>query len=297
MSLYELLEPSGVGGDRPPVLVLALDGWIDAGFGAIGARRALLSGLETTTLATFDADRLLDFRARRPTMHLVNGEVASLAWAGIELRGGVDAGGTPVLVLVGAEPDHAWQGFCAAIAELGRRFGVRLVVGLGAYPTAVPHTRPPRLAVAASTPEVVADRPYLRATIDVPAGVQAAVEKACADVGIPAVGLWVQVPHYVATMEYPAASACLLDGLADLAGLRVGGGMLEAEADGLRRRLDQLVAANPEHAAMVSRLEEQYDAETEAAEASDQGLAGTRLPTADELAAEVERFLREQGTT
>jgi hypothetical protein len=297
VSLYELVEPTGIGGDSAPVLVLALDGWIDAGLAAARARRTLLNGIDTVTVATFDADRLLDFRARRPTMHLVNGEVASLAWPGIDLLGGADPEGASVLVLVGAEPDHAWQGFCGAVADLARRFDVRLVAGLGAYPTTVPHTRPPRLAVAASTPEVVADRPYLRATIDVPAGVQAAVERTCADAGIPAVGLWVQVPHYVATMEYPAASALLLEGLAELTGLEIGIGTLDAEADGLRRRLDQLVAANPEHATMVHRLEEQYDAETEAAEANDQGLSGTRLPTADELAAEVERFLREQGPT
>ncbi|MGH9245120.1 MAG: proteasome assembly chaperone family protein [Acidimicrobiales bacterium] len=291
--LYELRE-------RPvlaePVLVLALEGWIDAGFGAATARRALLNLVDTTEVATFDTDRLLDFRARRPTMHLVAGEVSAMKWPTIELRAGRDMAGTSLLFLTGAEPDHAWHAFCAAMVELVARFEVRSVIGLGAYPTAVPHTRPSRLAVSTSSPSLTDGRGYLRATIDVPAGVQTAVEKACSEAGVPAAGLWAQVPHYVATMPYPGAAATLVDGLAELADVKADASALHAEAVAMRERLDELVAANPEHVTMVRQLEEQYDAEADAG--IDQGgLAGGRLPTADELAAEVERFLREQGGT
>jgi proteasome assembly chaperone (PAC2) family protein len=284
--------------ERPPssepVLVLALDGWIDAGFGAAVARRALLDANPTTAMATFDTDRLLDFRARRPTMRLTDGEVTSLTWPTIELRASLDVTDSPLVFLVGAEPDHAWGAFCAAVVDLAQVLGVRLVVGLGAYPTTVPHTRPSRLAASLSTPEVGAGRGYLLASIEVPAGIQAALEKACADDGIPSIGLWSQVPHYVVSMEYPAAAAALVDGLADIAGIELDASGLRDEAAALRSRLDELVAANPEHAAMVRRLEEQYDAEA-LGPADQGGLTGSRLPTADELAAEVERFLREQG--
>jgi proteasome assembly chaperone (PAC2) family protein len=281
-----------------PVLVLALDGWIDAGFGAAVARRALLDAAGPTTLiATFDRDRLLDFRARRPTMHIEVGQVTSLSWPSIELRAAVDPSQPsqpPVLYLVGAEPDHAWGAFCDAVVDLAGQLGVRIVVGLGAYPTPVPHTRPSRLAATLSTPELADGRSYLLASIDVPAGVQTALEQACAEAGIPAIGLWAQVPHYVVSMEYPGAAAALIDGLADLTGVRIDVAPLLDEAATLRQRLDELVQANPEHLTMVRRLEEQYDAE---AAAPDEGLAGGRLPTADELVAEVERFLREQGGT
>jgi PAC2 family len=277
-----------------PVLVLALDGWIDAGFGAAVARRALLeSAGETELVASFDGDRLLDFRARRPTMHIELGEVTSLSWPSIELRAPVEPSEPAALYLVGAEPDHAWGAFCAAVAELAEDLGVRLVVGLGAYPTPVPHTRPSRLAATMSTTELGDGRGYLLASIDVPAGVQTAIEKACAEAGIPSIGLWAQVPHYVVSMEYPEAAAALVDGLADLTGLALDAAPLRDEAALLRQRLDELVKANPEHLTMVRRLEEQYDAE--AVMPLDQGLAGGRLPTADELVAEVERFLREQG--
>jgi proteasome assembly chaperone (PAC2) family protein len=277
-----------------PVLVLALDGWIDAGFGAAVARRTLLEAAgDTSLVASFDRDRLLDFRARRPTMHIDVGEVTSLSWPSIDLLAPTDESQGHVLYLVGAEPDHAWGAFCEAVVELAAALGVRLVVGLGAYPTPVPHTRPARLAATLSTPELGDGRDYLLASIDVPAGVQAAIEKACAEADIPAIGLWAQVPHYVVSMEYPAAAVALLDGLADIAGLPIDVGSLRDDAASLRQRLDELVKANPEHVTMVSRLEEQFDAE--AGTSSGQGLSGGRLPTGDELVAEVERFLREQG--
>ena len=106
-------------------------------------------------------------------------------------------------------------------SELAEDLGVRLVVGLGAYPTPVPHTRPSRLAATMSTTELGDGRGYLLASIDVPAGVQTAIEKACAEAGIPSIGLWAQVPHYVVSMEYPEAAAALIDGLADLTGLEL----------------------------------------------------------------------------
>jgi hypothetical protein len=278
-----------------PVLVMVLDGWIDAGFGAAVARRALLEAAgEMITVAEFDRDQLLDFRARRPTMHLDLGEVTSLTWPSIDLRAAVDPSRPPFLYLVGAEPDHAWGAFCDGVVELAQIFGVRSVVGLGAYPTPVPHTRPSRLAATISSPELAEGHSYMLASIDVPAGVQTVVEKACAAEGIPAIGLWAQVPHYLVSMEYPAAAAALVDGLAELTGERLDSASLYDEAASLRQRLDELVKANPEHLTMVGRLEEQFDAEALSPE--DQGgLSGGRMPSADELVAEVERFLREQG--
>jgi proteasome assembly chaperone (PAC2) family protein len=288
--LYELHERLDL---TEPVLVLALDGWIDAGFAAAAARRTLLAAADTSVVASFDTDQLLDFRARRPTMHLSDGEVSSLTWPALELRAEPDRSDAPMLYLIGSEPDHAWHAFCEAVVELAEIFEVRLVVGLGAYPTTVPHTRPSRLAASISTPELAQGRGYIRATIDVPAGIQAAIEKACAANGIPAIGLWAQVPHYVVSMEYPEAAAGLVDGLADIAGVKLDSSGLRDDAAMLRQRLDQLVAANQDHATMVRRLEEQYDAEL-VAPVEEIGFTGRRLPTADELAAEVERFLREQ---
>lgn len=291
MSLFELLERPELGS---PALVVVLDGWIDAGLGATNARAALLGALDATTIATFDTDELLDHRARRPTMHLADGVMTGLTWPSIELRAASDRNGRDVLLLVGAEPDHQWRAFSRAVTDLAMELGVRLVVGLGAYPAPVPHTRPTRLASTASDPSLAAYAP-VHATIDVPAGVQAAVERRAHEVGLPALGLWAQVPHYVAAMPYPAASAVLIEGLETVAGLSLGAtSELVDDAAATRARLDALVAENPEHVAMVHQLEAAYDHEVGASGEGEPGLGGP-LPSGDELAAEVERFLRDQG--
>jgi proteasome assembly chaperone (PAC2) family protein len=281
MALYELHERPDLDG---PVLVLALDGWVDAGLGAQSARAALLSVLDTVTVATFDADELLDHRARRPVLHLVDGLLTGLTWPTIELLATSDIDGNDLLLLSGAEPDHRWQGFTSAVVDLAMEFGVRLVVGLGAYPAPVPHTRAARLAASASD-EHLARFCSVRTTVDVPGGVHGAIERRAAEEGLPAIGLWAQVPHYASAMPSPAAAAALLDGLAQVGGLVLDTDDLHAQAAANRERIDELVAANPEHLAMVRRLEEAWDA--------DEGGGG--IPSGDDLAAEVERYLREQG--
>jgi proteasome assembly chaperone (PAC2) family protein len=285
VSLYELLEQPDL---DSPVLVVALDGWVDAGLGAQTARSWLLQSLDTVTVAAFDADELLDHRARRPIMHLAEGLLTGLTWSSIELRGATDVDGNDVLLLVGAEPDHRWHAFTRAVVDLAMGFGARLVVGLGAYPAPVPHTRPSRLACSASD-EHLARFCSVRSTVDVPAGVSGAVERRAAELGMPAIGLWAQVPHYASAMPSPAAAAALVDGLAQVGGLSLDSAGLHEQAATARIRIDELVAANPEHVAMVQRLESGWDAE-------ETGVPDTGpIPSGDEIASEIERFLREQG--
>jgi proteasome assembly chaperone (PAC2) family protein len=287
--LYELIERPDL---ESPVLILALDGWIDAGLGAANARAALLATLTPTTVAMFDSDELLDHRARRPTMHLVDGVITGMTWPVVELQAASDVAGNDVLLLVGAEPDHAWRAFTNSVVDLALEFGARLVVGLGAYPAPVPHTRPTRLAVTASDASL-ATNDLVRATIDVPAGVQASIERRAYELGLPAVGVWAQVPHYLAAMPYPAASAALLDGLAGIAGIELDTTALRAEADATRHRVDALVNDNDDHRQMVRQLEATVDAEQAPTDAP---LGAGPLPSGDELAAEFERFLRDQDT-
>lgn len=284
MSMYELIEQPDL---ESPVVVLALDGWVDAGLGAQTARGALLQSLETVTVATFDSDDLLDHRARRPVMHLADGLLTGLTWPSIELRAATDIDGNDLLLAVGAEPDHRWRAFSGAVVDLAMQFGARLVVGLGAYPAPVPHTRSTRLACSSSD-ERLARFCSVRPTVDVPSGVHGAIERRAAEAGLPAIGLWAQVPHYASAMPSPAAAAALLDGLAQIASLSIDTDELHTQAAVTRDRLDELVRANPEHLAMVTQLEEVWDTEE-----SGGGPGG--LPSGDELASEIERFLREQG--
>lgn len=286
MSLYELI-------DRPdldaPVLVLALEGWIDAGLAAAAAAEVLLESLDTVTVARFDTDELLDYRARRPTVHMIDGVQKGLTWPSLELRAAADLDGNELLFLVGCEPDRSWHAFVDEVVDLALDFDVRLCVGLGAYPAPAPHTRPARMACTASTPKL-AESGFLRASLDFPAGVQAAVEQACDSRGIPSLGVWAQVPHYAAGMTYPAASIGLIETLARLADLSLPLGDLSTRAEATRTRLDELISQNPEHEAMLHELEAAYERVDEEIGS----FGGAPLPTGDELAAEVERFLREQ---
>jgi proteasome assembly chaperone (PAC2) family protein len=270
-----------------PVLVLGMEGWIDAGLGAGAAASALVGAISTETLATFDSDLLLDQRARRPIMRIVNGVNTGLTWPEVELRWGADPSGRGVLVLVGSEPDMRWHQFTDEVVDIARQLGVALVVGLGAFPAPVPHTRPIRLAATASTPELAAKVGFLPATIDVPAGIHASLEQAFAATGVPAVGIWARVPHYAAAMPYPAASAALLDKLAELAELQLDTSALHEAATATYNQIEQLIANSEEHTAMVRQLETQHDQETGGA-----GFDLGRIPSGDEIAAELERFLR-----
>lgn len=284
--------------DRPelesPVLVMAPEGWIDAGLGGGGAVGALLAGITTDVVATFDSDRLLDHRARRPVARIVDGVYDEVMWPEIELRAGEDAGGNHVLVLTGPEPDHSWRAYAQAVGELAQVLGVRLLVGMGAFPAPVPHTRPGRLVATATTAELAAQVGVVRGTLDVPAGIVVALQQRFADLGIPAVALWARVPHYAAGMPYPEASALLLEGLVQVAGITVDAGPLREAAEAARQRLDELTANSVEHMALVRQLEAQADAEA-AGDGDDASSGWTNLPNGDELAAEVERFLRDQG--
>jgi proteasome assembly chaperone (PAC2) family protein len=289
VSLFELIERPDL---DSPALVVILEGWIDAGLGATNALGSLLTSLDTNTVAVFDADELLDHRARRPVMHIVDGVNTGLTWPSIELRAASDNAGNDMLLLVGAEPDHSWQAFSRAVVDLALEFGARLTVGLGAYPAPVPHTRPAGIAIAAASPELATQVGTVRSTVDVPAGIQAAIERRSADFGVPAIGLWAQVPHYAATMPYPAASAALIDGLADVAGLSLDSSKLREEARSTRTRIDELIADNAEHQNMVRMLEQQADRSAH----DDQSLGrGGPLPSGEELAEELEQFLRDQG--
>ena len=297
MALYQL-RSDDVAFDAP-VLVMSPEGWIDAGLGGGGAVAALIESLgETEVVATFDSDALLDHRARRPVVRIVDGVYEDVMWPEIELRAGRDPAGQDVLVLAGPEPDHSWRAYADAVAELAQRLGVRMLVGMGAFPAPVPHTRTPRLVATATTAELANRIGVVRRQLDVPAGIVVALQRRFAELEIPAIALWARVPHYAATLPYPEASCVLLDGLAEVAGIVVDKSKLEEAAVLARQRLDELAANNPQSQALVRQLEEQVDDESDDDEGGFDASGDqpwSNLPSADELGAEIERFLQDQG--
>lgn len=286
-----------------PTLVVMLTGWIDASGAATAALAAIETECNASTIATFDGDSFIDYRARRPVMELRDGVNTRLSWPDIEIKAGVDVHGRDVLILTGPEPDMAWRRFAREVASLAKRLGVVRMVALGAYPFATPHTRPSRLSMSSPSVELVASLQLLKNSVDVPAGVAAVLEHSFNDLAIDAIGIWVQVPHYVASMAYPAATVALLAGLAEIGGITISGNAAKQETLIQRDRLDELVAGNDEHIAMVRQLEAIYDSSSSAGDVLSAGqrspstpLVDGPMPTADELGAEFEQFLREQDT-
>ena len=284
--------------DRPeldqPVLIQALDGFIDAGGGKRLAREHLLATYESKVVARFDVDQLLDYRARRPAMLFVEDHWESYADPELAVHLLHDAEGTPFLLLAGPEPDVQWERFTEAVRMAVVRLGVRLTIGLNAIPMGVPHTRPTGVIAHGSRKELVTGyEPWVNA-VQVPGTAGHLIEYRLGQAGHDAVGFAVHVPHYVAQAEYPAAAAALLAEVTKASGLSLPLHALDEAAATTRKAIDEQVAESPEVAEVVRALENQYDAFV-SGRGSSLLVDDADLPTADELGAELERFLAEQS--
>jgi hypothetical protein len=277
MSLYSLEGP--LPALDSPVVVAAFDGWVDAGSAATTVLDLVGDG--APVVARFDPDELFDYRSRRPTLEIRDGSLASLAWPEITLRA-ARFGARDVLVLTGAEPDDRWRRFAAETVELLGRLGVSAWVSLGAIPAAVAHTRPVPILGTASRPGLLRAgvSPGPTGLLRVPAAALSMLEMAVADAGIPAVGYFAQVPHYV-TGPYALASLELVKALEQHLDVALPRGDLEEECRQLRVRLDAATAADEATRSYVGRLESIVDE--------------ARQPAGEDLISEIERFLRDQG--
>ena len=288
----ELDEPAAAGSG--PVLVHAVRGFVDAGHAGEIAAEHLVDELPARRLVTFDVDQLLDYRSRRPMMTF-----DASTWREYEEPELVvdlvdDADGTPFLLLHGTEPDVQWERYVAAVRQLVERFSVPLTVGIHGVPMGVPHTRPITLTAHATRPDLVGDLPSWFGMVRVPASAQTLLELRLGQSGHDAMGFVVHVPHYLAQSTYPQAAIAALRRLERVAGLELKIGELEGAAQEAARQIEEQVAGSQEVASLVQALEEQYDAFTRGIGRAGL-LAATDLPTADELGAEFERFLAEQG--
>lgn len=286
MELLQLFDDFDPGGAT--ALVAALDGWTDAGGAGTGAAEHLQSLHPSELIGAFDGDQLFDFRDRRPTLAIEEGLLGTPEWPELVLRR-VDLPSGPIVLLTGNEPDFRWQGLLEALGDLARELELTSYVGLGSVPGPVPHTRPVR-TITTSSDTTLLDRfgrPHEH--VVVPASFQVMVEAAMRDLGLTTLGLWARVPHYVAG-EYPAASASLLRRFGDHLGVEFDVGDLDAEATAHRDRLDEAAEGSPEVQSHIGALEGAYDADA----ADEAGMQGP-LPTGDQIAAELERFLRNQG--
>jgi hypothetical protein len=272
--LYELLDETPDLGR--PVLIQALTGFVDAGNATRLAREQLLEHPETRVIARFDIDTLLDYRSRRPSMTFDNQD-------------------TPVLVLGGLEPDLLWERFTESVIDLVRRLNVKVTIGFNSIPMAVPHTRPTGITAHASNKELIAGyEPWLQ-RVQVPASAGHLLEYRLGQAGLDAMGFAVHIPHYLAQTDFPAAAELLLTSTSRTTGLLFSTDDLRASAEVVRDEVDRQIAENPDAVELVESLEAQYDAFTRGRTGGGNLLANSGpLPTAEELGAELERFLAGQ---
>ncbi|WP_419925487.1 proteasome assembly chaperone family protein [Candidatus Poriferisocius sp.] len=268
------------------VMVIALDGWVDAGFGMRSASEIMLKDHSERLVASFDADLLIDHRARRPTMTVRDGRVDDINWPAIRLLAVSDLDQRDFLMLHGPEPDFRWQAFCSAVGSLVQQLRVARIVSIGAYPAAVPHTRPVRLMAAGTSPELIKGFGAPQRTLEVPAGISAVLANQFEASGLETVSVWAQVPHYAAGSPFPAGTAALFQGLRAAADLRFDPAPLIAEGLEVSRRLDTMIAQNAGHQRLLGRLESAYDSALRE--------QSTEIPSGEELVRELERFLRDQ---
>ncbi|HEX2195892.1 MAG TPA: PAC2 family protein [Actinomycetota bacterium] len=273
MSLFEVVkEPEDL---TAPALVVSFEDWVDAGAAGTTAARHIAG--EGEAVATFAADDLYDYRSHRPVLDIVDGVPSRFVWPALQLtRRRLRE--RDVLVLTGPEPDYRWREFAGDVHELAVRFGVVEHVSLGAIPAAVPHTAPTPVMMTASGEELLRGGRPTEGLLRVPAAAVSVVEWTMAQHGIPAVGFWAQIPHYAT--PYAAGAIALVRRIEDHLSVTVGAGELEQQVVAQRTALEQIFASNPEAKEHLERLE---------------GLVGEAdVPAAENIAEEVEKFLRNQ---
>ena len=293
--LYSFETDTDVSALRASVLVVAFGGYLDAG----GTQRLLvdhlLSTLQHSVVATFDIDQLFDYRGRRPVMTFERDRWTAYEDPTLVLYRVLDDEGVPFLLLSGREPDYQWERVVEAVRGLIDRFGVSLTVTVYGIPMAVPHTRPLWVSAHATHDYLVHGRDSVFGTVKVPAGAQNLLELRLGEAGHQAVGYAVHVPHYVAQSDYPAAALAGLENLIAATGLALPDAALQIAAADTQRAIAAEVAKTEDAPQVVEALEEQYDGfvagrQRKALLAGDDSL----IPTADELGAEIEQFLRQQ---
>nr|WP_218009804.1 PAC2 family protein [Actinomadura kijaniata] len=276
-----------------PVLLHSIDGFVDAGSVGQLVREHLLDALDHRVIARFDVDSLIDYRARRPTMIYDRDHWASYDAPELVLRLLHDEVGTPFLLLTGPEPDRMWEGFVAAVRSLVERLNVRLVVGFHGIPMGVPHTRPVGMTSHATRPELITRSSWFD-KVQVPGSAAALLEYRLGESGHDALGFAIHVPHYLAQTTYPTAAVAALDAVIAATGLVLPSAALREAALTTDAEITEQVSGNEEVEKVVRALEQQYDAFAGAADRESLLAEARDMPTAEELAAQFERFLAEQ---
>jgi proteasome assembly chaperone (PAC2) family protein len=274
---------------RSPALVVAFKGWNDAGEAATAALDYLVDSFDATEFARIDPEEFYDFTAVRPTVSLEGGQTRVIEWPDNAFHAArVDGAEHDLILFEGVEPSLKWKGFIGLLIDVARELGADRVITLGALLADVPHSRPVPMTGIASDQALVEKLGFERSTYEGPTGIVGVLHHECAAAGIHSVSLWASVPHYVAAAPNPKAALALVRSFEGAAGVAVEARELEESAEDYERQVTAAVASDPDVKSFVERLEQSMD------EAIDE-MPPERIPSADAIARDFQRFLRQRG--
>ena len=283
---------------RRPVFVSAFHGWNDGGSAATLAADFLRTSLQAVQFASIDPDEYVDFQQVRPRVSLRDGVTRELSWPDTDFfhaaLPGIDR---DVVICIGVEPNLRWKAFVAEITELCMTLGVDLAITLGGLLADTPHTRPVPVSGAAADAALANELGLARSRYEGPTGIVGVLQDALGAAGLRAAGLWAAVPHYISSNSNPAAALALVRKLEDILDVPLGPADLEEASAAFLRQIAEVVDGDEETAAYVRDLERRdgEDEELESDEPRDVRADHQRNPTGDDLAEELQRFLREHG--
>jgi proteasome assembly chaperone (PAC2) family protein len=272
-----------------PVLIAGFTGWNDAADAASVAVGALASSWEARRFGGFDGEEFFDFQTTRPQVKLVDGVTREIQWPENMLSATVPrlqaAGDRGAVLLTGPEPNFRWRAFSTAVVEVAKALDVDLVVTMGALLADVPHSRPVSVSANSQDATLVESLGLSASRYEGPTGITGVLHRACADGGLPSVSFWASVPHYLPAVPSAPAALALLDKLSGLLGMEVDTADLERTAETYQEQVSVAVSQDSDLSSYVRMLEERFDSQ------ADQ--SPRNLPSGDELAQELEGFLRE----
>jgi hypothetical protein len=273
-----------------PVLIAAFTGWNDAAEAASAALGTLRGGWEARRFGAFDGEEFFDYQATRPQIKLVEGVTRRVEWPENLLSATAPsletAGGRGAVLVSGPEPNLRWRSFSAAVIELAKELGVEVVVTMGALLADVPHSRPVAVAANSQDPALVESLGLSASRYEGPTGITGVLHRACAEGGLPSVSFWASVPHYLPAVPSAPAALALLDSLSGLLGVEVDTSNLERGAAAYREQVSAAVSQDSDLSSYVQMLEERFDSQVDQ--------EPKNLPSGDDLARELEGFLRDQ---